>query len=246
MPEGPSIIILKEAMIHFKGRTILDAWGTGKADPELIPGQKIIDIRSLGKQLLIILKDSTIRIHLLMFGTYSVDVKDRPDSRVRLALIFKKGAAYFYTCSVTWVEGDPEKIFDWASDIMGEKWNPLKARKKLKLKGDVVVSDALLDQDIFAGSGNIIKNEVLYRVRLHPETLVRDIPARILTAIMKEVRIYAFEFLEQKKAGTLKKNWEAYTKKICKRCDLPFSKKYIGKTKRRTYYCENCQVWYYS
>ncbi|RYY58104.1 MAG: endonuclease, partial [Chitinophagaceae bacterium] len=99
---------------------------------------------------------------------------------------------------------------------------------------------------VFAGVGNIIKNEVLYRVRLHPETLVKDIPGRTVTEMMKEARKYSFEFLEQKKAGTLKKHWEAYTKKMCKRCDLPFNKKYIGKTKRRTYYCENCQVYYYS
>ncbi|RYY55389.1 MAG: endonuclease, partial [Chitinophagaceae bacterium] len=156
MPEGPSIIIMKEAMIGFKGKTILDAWGTGKADLEKLPGHRIHDIRTLGKQLLIILKGTTVRVHLLMFGTYSVNEKDRPDSRVRLALVFKKGAAYFYTCSVTSVDGDPEEVFDWESDIMGDRWNAAKAKKKLAALGDMLVSDALLDQDVFAGVGNII------------------------------------------------------------------------------------------
>ena len=244
MPEGPSIVIMKEAVIGFKGKTILDAWGTGKADPTLLVNKKIIDIRSLGKQLLIVVKGAVVRIHLLMFGTYSVNEKDRPDSRVRLALVFKKGAAYFYTCSVTAFEGEVDELFDFESDIMGANWNIRKARKKLKAIGDELISDALLDQDIFAGVGNIIKNEVLYRVRIHPETMVKDIPVRKITAMINEARKYSFEFLEWKKAGTLKRHWEAYTKKTCKRCELPFNKKYIGRTKRRTYYCENCQVYY--
>lgn len=246
MPEGPSIIILKEAVIQFRGKVILDAWGSGGADTSQLVGRRIIDIRSLGKQLFIMVRGATVRIHLLMFGTYSVNEQDRPDSRVRLALKFRKGSVYFYTCSVTNITGDPDEVLDWASDVMSDQWNPGAARKKLKSEGDELISDALLDQDIFAGVGNIIKNEVLYRIRLHPETLVKEIPPRLIGLMMKETRKYCFEFLEQKKAGTLKQHWEAYTKKICRRCDLPFSKKYIGRTKRRTFYCENCQVYYYS
>lgn len=209
MPEGPSIIIMKEAVQHFKGKVILDAWGTGKADNQALIGKKIIDIRTLGKQLLVMVKGVTVRVHLLMFGTYSVDELDRPKNRVRLALVFRKGAAYFYTCSVTSVEGDAGEMFDWKSDIMGDKWDAASARKKLKEKGGMLVSDALLDQDIFAGVGNIIKNEVLYRVRLHPETLVKDIAPAKITQMMKEARKYSFDFLHQKKAGTLQDHWEA-------------------------------------
>lgn len=43
----------------------------------------------------------------------------------------------------------------------GEK----KAKAKLKATPDELICDALLEQDIFAGVGNIIKNEILYRVR---------------------------------------------------------------------------------
>ncbi|MET0635474.1 MAG: DNA-formamidopyrimidine glycosylase family protein [Chitinophagaceae bacterium] len=246
MPEGPSIIIMRDAVMHFRGKTIVDVWGSGKFTPELLLNKKLRAIRSLGKQLFLTVKGTTIRVHLLMFGSYSLNEQNRPDSRVRLAMTFPKGGVFFYTCSVTELEGDPDTTLDWESDIMGDLWNPVKARKKLKGIGEIVISDALLDQSVFAGVGNIIKNEVLYRVRLHPETLVKDIPARLISIMMKELRKYCFEFLEQKKAGVLKRNWQVYTKKICKRCDLPFNKKYIGRTKRRTFYCENCQVFYYS
>ena len=117
-------------------------------------------------------------------------------------------------------------------------------RRKLKKMPDTMVCDALLDQNVFSGVGNIIKNEVLYRIFLHPETLVGDIPPRKLTQLINESRNYSFDFLKWKKAYVLKKHWLAHTKKTCKRCDLPFMKKYCGKTKRRTFFCENCQLFY--
>ena len=46
----------------------------------------------------------------------------------------------------------------------------------LKLQPDTLVCDALLDQDLFAGVGNIIKNEVLFRTRVHPESTIGDLP----------------------------------------------------------------------
>jgi endonuclease-8 len=62
--------------------------------------------------------------------------------------------------------------------------------------------------------------------------------------MVKETRKYAFDFLEWKKENTLKKHWLAHTKKICPRCEIPFHKAYLGNTKRRSYFCENCQILY--
>ena len=108
----------------------------------------------------------------------------------------------------------------------------------------MMVCDALLDQQIFSGVGNIIKNEVLYRIRLHPETLAGNVPPRKLTELIKEARNYSFDFLRWKREYTLKKHWLAHTKKICRRCNLPIIKKYCGVTQRRTFFCSNCQVLY--
>jgi endonuclease-8 len=142
------------------------------------------------------------------------------------------------------LEDRPDEIYDWSADVMNATWDPAKARKKLKAQPHRLACDVLLDQDIFAGVGNIIKNEVLYRIRLHPETEVQNIPPRKLTQLIKEARNYSFDFLEWKKAFVLKKHWLAHTRKTCLRCDLPLVKKYAGQTKRRTFFCENCQVKY--
>ena len=61
------------------------------------------------------------------------------------------------------------EVYDWTADMMNSGWDPKAAKKKLKDHPDMLVCDALLDQNIFAGVGNIIKNEVLFRIRVQPE-----------------------------------------------------------------------------
>ena len=245
MPEGPSILILKELLTPiFRTKKIIKASGNARIDFELLIGEQITDIRSWGKQLLIFTENHLIRIHLLMFGTYSIDEKKRAARSLRLALGTEEHTAYFYTCSVRLLPKDAGKKYDWAADVLGKKWDAAKARKKLKANPQMIICDAMLDQQIFSGVGNIIKNEVLYRTKLHPENLIKNIPPLKLSAMIREARNYSFDFLKWKKAYTLKKHWLAHTKKVCLRCQLPIIKKYCGKTKRRAFFCIGCQVKY--
>ena len=117
-------------------------------------------------------------------------------------------------------------------------------KKKLKKIPETFITGALLDQTIFAGSGNIIKNEVLYRVKVHPENRIGVIPPRKLTELIKGARKYSQDFLKWKKDGTLKSNWQVYTKKKCLRDGTNIKKEYLGAGKRRTFFCDSCQVLY--
>ena len=245
MPEGPSILIVREAISPvFTGKKVTGVSGNAKFEKNVLVGSRLADVQSWGKHLLLCFPEFTIRIHFLMFGSYSIDKRIKPLPRVRLALKFSKRALYFYTCSVKLLEGSPAEIYDFNSDVLNEQWDPAKARRKLKKSGDTLVCDALLDQEIFAGVGNIIKNEVLYRIRLHPETQVDKIPSRKLTELIREASNYSFDFLKWKKEFTLRKHWLAYNKKTCLRCNLPFVRKHTGVRKRRSFFCENCQVKY--
>jgi endonuclease-8 len=244
MPEGPSLIIFKELVLPFKGKKVLSARGNAKIDMSRLEGQKVLDLRTWGKQFFICFKKFNVRIHFLMFGSYSINEHTKPEKNLRLMVEFQNGSFAVYTCSVKILEGDLNEMYDWEADVMSDSWNPQKARKKLKAVPEMMVCDALLDQQIFSGVGNIIKNEVLYRIRLHPETLVGNIPPRKLTELIKEARNYSFDFLRWKRDYVLRKHWLAHTKKTCLRCDLPIIKKYCGVTQRRTFFCSNCQVLY--
>lgn len=243
MPEGPSIAILKEETTGFEGKKIVHVYGNSSIDQARLLNKTVTGFKSWGKHFLICFKSFAIRIHFLMFGSYSINEK-KPGKAVRLGLKFKNGEIIFYTCSVKFLEQDPDSIYDWSGDVMHPLWDAAKARKKLKAMPDSMVCDALLEQDVFAGVGNIIKNEVLYRIRVHPESRVGYLPPAKLTAMIKEARIYSFQFLEWKKAYELKNHWLAHTKNLCKRCNLPIIKKYTGLKKRRSFVCENCQKLY--
>ena len=245
MPEGPSIVILKEAVQLFKGKKILSVSGNTTIDKDRLVNQKLIDFKSWGKHFLICYPTFTLRIHFMLFGSYSVN-EPRPNKVPRLHMHFNNGDLYFYACSIKFIEEDINQIYDWTGDVLNKKWDAAKARKKLKAQPDQNVCDALLDQNIFAGVGNIIKNEVLFRIRVHPENKVKDLPPRKLTEMVNEACIYSYDFLEWKKAFVLKKHWLAHTKKTCPRCNIAIIKEYIGKTNRRTFYCNNCQVLYSS
>jgi endonuclease-8 len=244
MPEGPSIVILKEQVQPFKGKKILEVTGnTTLIDKDLLVGQKVLDFKSWGKHFLICLPRFTLRIHFMLFGSYSINEQTKPNPR--LCLQFAKGRLYFYACSVRMIMEDVNEVYDWSGDVMNDSWNPARARKKLKMMPETLVCDALLDQNVFAGVGNIIKNEVLFRIRVHPESRIGELPPRKLTELIKEARNYSFDFLEWKKAFELKKHWLAHTKKICPRDHIPFIKvQHLGKTRRRAFYCEVCQVLY--
>ncbi|HVU55633.1 MAG TPA: DNA-formamidopyrimidine glycosylase family protein [Puia sp.] len=244
MPEGPSIVILKELVQPYKGKKILAATGNTKTiDKALLVGQKVVDFRSWGKHFLICLPKQTIRIHFMLFGSYSIGEPTKPTPR--LCLQFAKGALYFYACSVRLLEGSLDELYDWSADVMNDQWDPRKARKKLKDLPDMLVCDALLNQEIFAGVGNIIKNEVLFRIRVHPRSRVGALPPRKLGEMIKEARNYSFDFLRWKKAFELRKHWLAHTKKTCPRCQIPLIKiPHLGKTKRRAFFCNNCQLLY--
>ncbi|HMV11190.1 MAG TPA: DNA-formamidopyrimidine glycosylase family protein [Cyclobacteriaceae bacterium] len=245
MPEGPSIVILKEAINSFRGKKILEADGYGKdLAYGRLHGTKIKDIKTFGKHLLICFPDFTIRVHLLMFGSYRIN-NDKKDRNPKLRLHFSDGQTLsFYAGSIVMIDEPLDDLYDWSADVMNPNFSAGKALKKLNAHPKTIVSDALLDQTIFAGSGNIIKNEVLFRVKVHPKSKVGKIPATFLRKMIRETVRYSFQFLEWKKAGTLRKHWEVYTKQVCPRDGHKIKKQYLGKGKRRSFFCPDCQLLY--
>lgn len=242
MPEGPSIVILKEEAQPFKRKKVTAVTGNSKVDIQRADGQTIVDFKSWGKHFLICFKDFSIRIHFMLFGSYRIN--EVREMQPRLSLQFAKGELNFYACSVKILEDDLDALYDWSADVMSDSWDAKAAKKKLLEKPHMLVCDALLDQGIFAGSGNIIKNEVLFRTKIHPKSKVGALPARKLNEMIREVRNYSFDFLKWKKAYVLRKHWLAHTKQTCPRCNIKLIKEYMGRHHRRTFFCNNCQVLY--
>ena len=241
MPEGPSLVILREETARFDGQVIERATGNVRAiDPRQLEGQRIVSIRTWGKHFLLELPDITVRIHFLLFGSYRIN--ERKATPPRLSLGFTDGSELnFYACAIAPAD---LSTYDWSVDVMADQWDPARARKTLRANPDLLACDALLDQHIFSGVGNIIKNEVLFRIRVHPLSPVGALPAPKLRALVEQARTYSFDFLEWKKQYVLKQHWLAHRKSTCPRCDISFHKGILGRTRRRSFWCESCQVLY--
>ena len=241
MPEGPSLVILREAAEPLVGLKVREATGNTRIDLERLRGRRLLAVRTWGKHFLMDFGDVAVRVHMLMFGSWCIDA--RKDKPVRLSLAFtKKRELNFYSSAVRYIDEPLDSVYEWSADVMADEWNPRAARRKLKAMPDAICADALLDQDVFSGVGNIIKNEVLHRIRVHPETRVGDLPPRKLGELIREARAYSFDFLRWKKEFTLRQHWQVHAKKACPRDGSPLAyARHLGRLQRRAFWCEACQ-----
>lgn len=242
MPEGPSIVILKEQISYLKHKIVLEASGYASLNMDDLSHRKIMDFKSWGKHFLICFSDFTIRIHFGLFGSYQLHEPRKVNPKI--ALHFNDDSVYFYVCTVKRIDQPLGEVYDWSADVMNDEWSTSKALKKLENLGDKQIADVLLDQDIFAGVGNIIKNEVLYRCGVHPESLVGKMPPAKLKAVIKECRTYSFDFLKWKKQNQLSRHFEVYKQDKTRTSGEEVTRKDTGKSKRSSYFAEKEQKLY--
>ena len=242
MPEGPSLIYLKEQLAPFAGRTVTAAGGYTKMKTAWIKGRRLLEIRTWGKHLLLRFSTGSVRVHLMLFG--SVLVNKRKKVNASFYMRFGTDEINFYVVQAKKIEGKLEDEYDWRTDILSPKWSLARVRKLALEKSKETVGDILLDQQVFTGVGNIIRVEVMYRCKIHPATVVSDLPAKQLDSLIKDSRVYAKQFLKEKKAGVFGRSLDAYGQDYCHRDDIPLSVAFPGKVKRKTYFCNDCQVNY--
>lgn len=242
MPEGPSIMYLKEKLVPFEGKKVTDAGGYTPMPTGWIKNKKLLAVNSWGKHLLLQFKDVSIKVHLMLFGSFLINKSKKVNAS--LYLRFGDDIVNFYVVRCEKLEGSLEELYDWRTDPFSRHWSPVYVAGLVQQYPKALIADLLLDQLVFTGVGNIIRNEVLFRARLHPLSVVAYIPKPKITKLVKEVKKYSVQFLNDKKAGTLSKNWQAYEAELCPRDGIQFEKKWVGKTKRKVYYCNCCQTKY--
>ena len=234
MPEGPSIVILRErgARASSARRIVAVEGNTRHRQGSACVGERIVALRSWGKHFLVELPGFALRVHFLLFGSYRIDErKDRP----RRAWAWASPTAASSTSTparCSYIEGPTSTTSTTGAATSCPTPGTRRRRGASSARmPDTLACDALLDQDVFAGVGNIIKNEVLFRIRVHPLSHGRRAAAAQARASWsKQARDYSFDFLEWKKAFVLRKHWLAHTKRTCPRCAIPFVKAHLGTT----------------
>ncbi len=216
--EGPSLVIACEEFSPFLKKRILKATGTAEIPFEKIRNSHLRRATSWGKHLILEFQSITLRIHFLIFGSYRID-NPRENRIPKMLLEYGDQHIFFYSCAIKELASDWRSDYDWSVDLMSRDWDAKSALRTLREKPREQVGDLLMmGQKIFAGLGNIMKNEILFRRLLHPETAFGALNAKEQRSLVKEADDYAWQFYEWKKSNVLKRNWEIMRKKTCPRC----------------------------
>lgn len=248
--EGPSLFLAADILKPFINKTVCEVSGNTKFGKERLLDKKVLDIFSWGKNLVFQFDTFAFRVHFMLFGSYTAEingqkatgdypVKNRP---VRLQLIFKNGEVDFFSCSLKFMESEKAKDdYDYSIDIMSPEWDAKKVLKLVREFPERQICDVLLDQKIFAGVGNIIKNEVLFLMKVNPQTLIKDLTPSKLKKIVMTARSFSWQFYEWRKRFELKKHYQIYRKSVCPGCLNKVTKKWTGMGNRVSYFCLQCQ-----
>jgi endonuclease-8 len=248
--EGPSLYLAARQLQPFRGKTVLSVAGNTKIEKERLLDKKVKTIFSWGKLLMIQFDNFALRTHFLLFGAFEATVNDsnltgdyRRSYTPRLQLDFENGSIKLFNCSVKFLETRNAKaIYDFTIDIMSPKWDSEKALQSISAKPNAEIADLLLDQEIFAGVGNIIKNEVLWRVRIHPATQVKDMTSSEVKELIAETKKFSLLFYKWRKVFSLRKHLDIYQKSTCPRCGASVKREKTGKRQRISHFCPVCQI----
>lgn len=247
--EGPSLKLAAQQLRPFKKQVVRNVTGNSKKEILRLKGKEIKDIFAWGKHLVLQFDDFAVRIHFLMFGTYEAKVEGhwvtgdyRRAREARMALTFNNGTINTYNCSIIFFEDtNLKKSYDFSKDVLAPQWDPAQALNAIRKQPEEEIADVLLDQEIFAGVGNIIKNEVLSIVRLSPKRHIKDIPLKKLKEIVAEARIFSKQFLAWRRKFVLRKHLKAHRKGTCPHCGHKMLREKTGKRVRWSYWCPICQ-----
>ncbi len=240
MPEGPSILLLKNQLQPFVGKTVKQAGGYGPMPTDWINGRKLKELQTHGKHLYFIFTNGVVQLHLGLFG--DVLINERKKVNRKFFLEFAKGEINGYVVSVKKIDNEA-KLFDPRTDILSADFDAAYVKSLVAGYPEKEIAGLLMDQKIFTGVGNKIRVEALYRSGIHPLSTAGKIPPRKLSKLIGAVRRYAKTFYKNlEKTGT-NKDFKAYQQEHDPQGN-EITMKYLAKEKRKVYFSERVQKLY--
>ncbi|MEM4497447.1 MAG: hypothetical protein QW692_01315 [Nitrososphaerota archaeon] len=257
MVEGPTAKAYAiEISNKFSGESIREVFV--RSSKVLVPVEEIVGRRfvksdSLGKNILFFFDcDVVIRVHLMMYGTIHVyeagESLLKPMNRIRLMLIGDNRKVAVYNAPIVEV-GPRDHILerlklDLGPDPLSDEWDEERAYENIIRFQDEKIGNALLNQSVIAGIGNILRNEILFRAGVDPERRVRDLSREEVRKIIHFTRELSRQFLELKiRGGSIKDMLYVYNRfnGFCRICGYPIKFYRQKPINRKTFVCENCQ-----
>ena len=267
MPEGDTIFRTARSLRQaLAGEEVTDVVTTvaqvRRLGPARLIGQTVRDVESRGKHLLLWFAPSGLALHshMRMSGSWHVYRQGerwrKPRHLARFELHVAAWVAVCFSAPVIELLSAEQvarhrALAELGPDALDEEPDLVEARRRLDARQDWTIGEALLDQRMLAGIGNVFKNEVLFIHRLDPWRPVRDIDPQTRDAVLDT----AVRLMRASATGPTARRvttgapasgrGDLYVygreRRPCPRCQRPIAVARQGEQARLTYWCRSCQ-----
>lgn len=252
MPEGDTIyrtaVALRKAI---DGRVVTEG-------PERLRGQTVAVVQPRGKHILIWFEPSGLALHthMRMSGSWHLyrpgEVWRKPRRHATVMLGTDEWVAVCFSAPVCAIltEGQVDRhpaLGGLGPDALADVTDLAEARRRLESRPDIDVGEAILDQRVLAGVGNVYRCESLFLARINPWTRVGD-----MTGEQREELLATAERLLKANTGTVRRttitgagaSLAVYGRagRPCPRCREPIRVARQGAHARVVYWCGFCQA----
>jgi endonuclease VIII len=214
---------------------------------ERVDGRRLERVEAHGKHLLLHFGRLVLHSHMGMSGSWHV---------------YSRGARWRKAASAAWVSlsgteleavqfgGPTLRLLSTAQlrsdptlsrlgpDILAPDLDPAAVRVRLQAAPERELGEALLDQRLVAGIGNIFKSEACFAARLSPWRKVGELEGAELERVLESGKQLMGESVE---SGRPSRAVYHRTGQPCLACGTPIAARGQGDANRRTYWCPQCQ-----
>jgi endonuclease-8 len=274
VPEGDTIFRSARTLHRALAGSTVKRFETGVAtlasfnDDTPVAGRTIERVESRGKWLIIHFSgDLMLVTHMLMSGSWHIY---RPRERWRMprtamraviatdafeAVAFNVPIVQFHNASSLARSPAVPKL---GPDLLGNDFSAEDARSRLVARGDDEVGNALLNQRVMAGIGNVYKSEICFACGVNPFRKVVTLSMREVDCILDTARKFLADNVKDGSSGKMvtytgprrttqaanpgERMWVYRRRgKECRRCGARVQMQKQGVGARSTFWCPECQ-----
>ena len=249
MPEGDTVFRTADKL-----RTALEGKVLTRCDVRVprfaavdLSGQTVDEVLSRGKHLFIRVGAASIHSHLKMDGAWIIGRVRAPAYKIRIVLETPDSRASGIDLGVLEVldrATDMTTVEHLGPDLLGEDWSAQTAAANLVADPDRPLAEALLDQRVMAGVGNVFANELCFVFGLLPGTAVAQLSDPVRMATRAQQMLWANRLrINRTTTGNTRPGQDVWVYGRaglpCRRCGTRIETDKGGD--RVTYWCPTCQ-----
>jgi len=238
--EGPSVHRIADRLQRLAGQEVRWVAGNARQPLDRLEGTRLDAVDAVKKRLVLTTSDAgdpgpAVLVHFYMWGTWRLN--EHRDQPPRLSMDLAEDTLNIYNGSVKVV--DPPALaerLDPTGDVLRSRFDADRARAALR--EDRLVADVLLDQRVLGGVGNILKNEALFRVGVHPRRSAAGLCRFEREALLDAAVTLTREWYED---GDWRGLQAIYRASDCPTCGRDTEGAEVGEYDRITNWCARCQ-----